>query len=261
MHNEPAPSRYGGWDNSKGDTLSRRFSILAGFVAGLFAVGGIAVVTASSASAATTYTPTVLIDAPTHGVNSQAVTYRAGVEFNSNTEYLYGETLVLQRQYRGSSTWISVKTAVANSEGVATFTTTAVRNSYYRVTFAGGTVTDSSGTVTLTSAKSSSKYLSVGHKVTDGGAKKHHKIWLHTRVTPGWGKHYVYLQKASCAKCAYHSTKRLKTNKYGIAKVKIKKSGYYRFYVKGNYAYAASVSPHYYHVWYTHGRTALRTAR
>lgn len=236
--------------------------MLAGFVAGLFAVGGIGVVTASSASAATTVTTQVVVSGSTSSSVGKHVTYTAMVygydTGDSQWEWVPDQRVVLQRQIRGYSTWTSVASATTSeSNGKATLTATALRNSYYRVVYSGGTLSSWQ----FSPSTSSSKYLAVGHKVTDGAAKKHHKIWLHTRVTPGWGKHYVYLQKASCAKCAYHSTKRLKTNKYGIAKVKIKKSGYYRFYVKGNYAYAASVSPHYYHVWYTHGRTALRTAR
>ena len=106
-----------------------------------------------------------------------------------------GETLTLERRLAGATAFVAIGTATADSEGVAIFTTTAVSNASYRVTYAGGNLSTDPSTIYLPSASGA-----VGVKVARNlGARKDKisgpKFRFFGKVSPKYARKKIVLQK------------------------------------------------------------------
>ncbi len=106
-----------------------------------------------------------------------------------------GETLTLERRRAGSASFAVIDNATADAEGLVVFTTKAVSNASYRVSYAGGDLEADPTTVFLASTSSP-----VAVKVHRNlGARKNRisgpKFRFYGKVSPKYSRQQVVLQR------------------------------------------------------------------
>lgn len=119
-----------------------------------------------------------------------------------------GDSVKLQRQIKGSTSWATVSTAFDASAPVS-FTTSSVGTATYRIVYSGGT-SFGYAPVTVTTP-----VLKGSRNPNTRGVKSGGKLYLKGNVNPGWGNRYVTIQKKNCKSCSWYKFKSVKTNRYG----------------------------------------------
>lgn len=160
------------------------------------------------------------------------------------------QTLTLERQFTGTSTWTPV--ATYSSYGSYYFSgVVALQNATYRVTFAGGTQhnydTQSEDTLAPSSA---STVIRVARTLGDTMVKKTYVAYLKGNVNPGWNHKVIHLQKRTCAKCAWHNVDKQTTSSTGAWKFKLGASHtkwFWRVYVDKSTQFVKSWSDYEYY--------------
>jgi hypothetical protein len=224
----------------------------------MLVVPGLALVAGPASATSYAYDTTVVVN-----VSPTATTvYDTPIALTGSVSYVQdpstgvvdpvsGESVTLQRQWRGSKTWTTVDTATTDLSGAYEFDTTATRNAKYKVTFAGATVTDdpATGDTTTYAPSSATKNVFVSRKLNETTSHPAaHVYYFKGNVDPGWGNKTVYMQRKTCDTCAWKGYKSQRTTKSGAFKFRVnfpKKPGpiwYYRIKVPGGAQYITSYS-------------------
>jgi hypothetical protein len=231
--------------------------LLAPLLLGL-ALLGLPVLTAGSASAdpttgnETLATKIVILSAPSHATyaRTMTITGQFGVQDPTTQEYGYlnDETVSLERKLVGQSDFTLLDDAVTAGEGKVTFSTPATKNAQYRLTYSGNTLTSADGTSSVDLAPSTStvRGIHVYRDLHDRGVKKSGRNYLLGNVDPGWGGRTIFLQRKTCAKCAWKGYTTQRTTSTGGWKFRVPapKHGkwYWRAYVPATTDYLKSSS-------------------
>ena len=238
--------------------MHRRHPLLLALLLGL-ALLGLPVLAAGSASAADPCTPgptclatRVLIAAPSRAIYKHAMSVTGRLEAQSQvdqTKYapVDGQTVTLQRKLVGESDFSSVDDAVTDASGEVSFSAPAVKNARYQLVYAGGTYTFSDGTsVDLAPSTSTPRGIQVYRDLHEHDVQKGGKIFLAGNVDPGWGGKTIYLQRKTCAKCAWKAYTKQQTTSTGGWRFRTPApahgSWYWRAYVPASSDYLKTTS-------------------
>ena len=120
------------------------------------------------------------------------------------TGYVPGATVVLSRQWKGSTTWTELGSATtSDTDGTFAFSQTATQNAVYKVTYAGETFPQSNGDNYILAGSEASTNVGVMRDLGARDPKDGAKIIYKGNVNPGYGKSVIYLQRKKCKTCGW----------------------------------------------------------
>lgn len=178
--------------------------LVALLVTGLLGLPAL-VVSAGTASAATLTSSVRITTTAKRLVHGQEVTYTGQLVVSNGTQsgFVPGERLRLQRRYKGTSDWKVIQERVTNnSTGSVQFTTPANRNASYRIRYNGGAIQQQA----LPPATSGKRTLKVERDIVERSRDLAGlKVRFFGKVKPKFAHKSVYLQR----KTAGHSWTRV----------------------------------------------------